>query len=385
MTSSALSQVGERERASVKFAEIDWLLFTVVCLIGAAGIAMLYSIAGSSWKPWALNQVLRFGVGVVLMLTLALISLRVVFFLAYPIYAVALALLAVVPFIGTESHGGRRWLDIGPMQLQPSELMKIGLVLALARFYQGISAKEANFSWKLLIPAALIAVPAGLVKIEPDLGTCILLLLTGAAVVVLAGLSFRVIAAAVVAGLASIPVIIEFGLEPYQRERIMTMFTGHDSDPHGAGFQIKQGIIAMGSGGVLGRGYGLGSQSQLSFVPEKHTDFIFATFAEEFGFVGCASILFLFALAIFISLRIAAVSHSHFGRLAAAGVTATFAAYLMINGAMVMGLAPVVGIPMPLMSYGGTVMLTVMIGFGLVQCVRVHRYDEVGSGRGTLF
>ncbi|MEI7931705.1 MAG: rod shape-determining protein RodA [Alphaproteobacteria bacterium] len=385
MTSSALSQVGERERTSVKFAEIDWLLFTVVCLIGGAGIAMLYSIAGSSWHPWALNQVLRFGVGVALMLTLALISLRVWFFLAYPIYAVALALLAVVPVIGTVSHGGRRWLDIGPVQLQPSELMKIGLVLALARFYQGISAKEANFSWKLLIPAALIAVPAGLVEIEPDLGTCILLLLTGGAVVVLAGLSFRVLAAALVAGIASVPVIFEVGLQPYQRERIMTMFTGHDSDPHGAGFQIKQGIIAMGSGGVLGRGYGLGSQSQLSFVPEKHTDFIFATFAEEFGFVGCASILFLFALAIFISLRIAAVSHSHFGRLAAAGVTATFAAYLLINGAMVMGLAPVVGVPMPLMSYGGTVMLTVMVAFGLVQCVRVHRYDEVGSGRGSLF
>ena len=305
--------------------------------------------------------------------------------IAYPLYAGSLLLLVAVELVGEVSLGAQRWLDLGFVRLQPSEFMKIALVLALARFYHGISAREANFSWKLLIPAALIVAPVGLVFIEPDLGTAILLLLTGGAVVVLAGLSFRVIAALGVAGLASLPFIYQFVLHDYQRERLLTMFSGHDSDPHGAGFQIKQGIIAMGSGGVMGQGYGLGSQSQLSFVPEKHTDFIFATFAEEFGFVGCASLLFLYALAIFISLRIAAISHSHFGRLVAAGVTATFAAYLLINSAMVMGLAPVVGIPMPLMSYGGTVMLTVMVGFGLVQSVRVHRYDEVGSGGGKLF
>jgi rod shape determining protein RodA len=385
MTASALSQVGERERATVKFGEIDWLLVSVLCLIAGAGIAMLYSIAGLKWETWAFNQALRFGVGLVLMLILALVSLRLWFFVAYPLYAVSLLLLVAVEVVGEVSLGAQRWLNLGFVRLQPSEFMKIALVLALARFYHGISAKEANFSWKLLIPVALILAPVGLVFIEPDLGTAVLLALTGGAVVVVAGLSFRVIAALAVAGLAALPLVFEFVLHDYQRERIMTMFSGHDTDPHGAGFQIKQGIIAMGSGGVLGQGYGLGSQSQLSFVPEKHTDFIFATFAEEFGFVGCASLLFLYALAIFISLRIAAISHSHFGRLAAAGVTATFAAYLLINSAMVMGLAPVVGIPMPLMSYGGTVMLTVMVGFGLVQSVRVHRYDEVGSSGGKLF
>ena len=260
--------------------------------------------------------------------------------------------------------------------------MKIGIVLALARFYQGLSAKEANWSWKLIIPVVMILAPVGLIKMEPDLGTAILILLTGGAVMVMAGLSWRVIGALVVAGIVAVPLFIEFGMQQYQRDRLLTL--GGKADPTGSGFQILQSKIAMGSGGLLGRGYGLGSQSQLNFIPEKHTDFIFATFAEEFGFVGCASMLFLFALAIFISLRIAAVSHSHFGRLAASGVTATFALYVMINGAMVMGLAPVVGIPMPLLSYGGTVMLTVMVGFGLVQCVRVHRYDEVGSGKGLF-
>ncbi|HMO43926.1 MAG TPA: FtsW/RodA/SpoVE family cell cycle protein, partial [Phenylobacterium sp.] len=169
----------------------------------------------------------------------------------------------------------------------------------------------------------------------------------------------------------------------YQRERVLT-FLNPEKDPSGSGYHILQSKIALGSGGFFGKGYGLGSQSQLNFLPEKHTDFIFATLAEEFGFLGCASVLALFAAVVFMALRAAGMAHSHFGRLAAAGVTATFTAYILINGAMVMGLAPVVGVPMPLMSYGGTVMLTVMIGFGLVQSVRVHRYSEVTSGKGAF-
>jgi rod shape determining protein RodA len=174
-----------------------------------------------------------------------------------------------------------------------------------------------------------------------------------------------------------------FGLHDYQRKRILT-FLDPEGDPSGSGYHILQSKIALGSGGLLGKGYGLGSQSQLNFLPEKQTDFIFATLAEEFGFVGCVSILVLYAAVIFMALRTAYVSHSHFGRLAAAGATATFTLYVLINGAMVMGLAPVVGVPMPLLSYGGTVILTVMIGFGLVQSVRVHRYSEVTSGKGSF-
>jgi len=242
---------------------------------------------------------------------------------------------------------------------------------------------EAKWSWKLLGPVLLILVPVTLVMHQPDLGTAMLLIMTGGAVMVLAGLSLRVIAGLAIAAAVAIPPVILFVLHDYQRERILT-FMSPEADPSGSGYQIVQSKIALGAGGLLGRGYGLGSQSRLDFLPEKQTDFIFATLAEEFGFVGCFSMLLLYSLVIFISLRIASISHSHFGRLAAAGVTATFAFYVLINGAMVMGLAPVVGIPMPLLSYGGTVMLTVMIGFGLVQSVRVHRYSEVTCGKGTL-
>jgi rod shape determining protein RodA len=318
-----------------------------------------------------------------MMLVLAMLDLRVWFALAYPVYGAALALLVAVDLVGETSLGAQRWLDLGFVRLQPSEIMKIGLVLALARFYHAISAAEAKWSWKLLGPVFLILVPVTLVMHQPDLGTAMLLIMTGGAVMVLAGLSLRVIAGLAVAAAAAIPPVILFVLHDYQRERVLT-FMSPEADPSGSGYQIVQSKIALGAGGLLGRGYGLGSQSRLDFLPEKQTDFIFATLAEEFGFVGCFSMLLLYSLVIFISLRIASISHSHFGRLAAAGVTSTFAFYVLINGAMVMGLAPVVGIPMPLLSYGGTVMLTVMIGFGLVQSVRVHRYSEVTSGKGTL-
>ncbi|HET9161268.1 MAG TPA: rod shape-determining protein RodA [Caulobacteraceae bacterium] len=383
MTATALTRPGERDRAVIKFGEIDWVLALIVALIACAGGIMLFSIAGSSWKPWAADHLIRFGVFFILMIILAMIDLRVWFHLAYPIYAMALLLLAAVAVVGEVRLGARRWLPLGPMNLQPSEIMKIAIVLALARFYHGVSAKDAQWSWKLLIPAAMIMIPAGLVYRQPDLGTTILIVLTGGSVMVLAGLSMRVVLAGVVAGAVAAPVVVLKFLHGYQRDRIMTLIEP-DKDPSGAGYHILQSKIALGSGGLLGRGYGLGSQSQLNFLPEKQTDFIFSTLAEEFGFVGCISLLALYAAAIFISLRIASIAHSHFGRLSAAGVTATFTFYMLINAAMVMGLAPVVGIPMPLLSYGGTVMLTVMIGFGLVQCVRVHRYSEITSGKGSL-
>ncbi len=383
MTASALTRPGERDRPISKFLEIDWTFCLALCLIAGAGGLMLFSVAGGSWTPWAAPHVLRFSACFVLTIVLAMISLRVWFVAAYPVYAIGLALLVAVEVVGDISLGAQRWLQLGPVRLQPSEIMKIGLVLALARFYHGLPPHKAQFSWRLLIPLGLIGLPVLLVAHQPDLGTAVLIASTGAAMMVLAGLSLRVVGAAIVAALVAIPPFVLFVLHDYQRKRILT-FLDPESDPSGSGYHILQSKIALGSGGLMGRGFGLGSQSQLNFLPEKQTDFIFATLAEEFGFVGCISVLFLYAAVIFMALRIASISHSHFGRLAAAGVTATFTLYVMINGAMVMGLAPVVGVPMPLLSYGGTVMLTVMIGFGLVMAVRVHRYDEVTSGRGAL-
>ncbi len=383
MTVSALTRPGERDRAINKFAEIDWIFCLTLCLIAGAGAVMLFSIAGSSWTPWAAPHLMRFFGLVVVMVILAMVDLRVWFAMAYPIYGVGLLLLVAVEAVGDVRLGAQRWLSLGPLSFQPSEVMKLGIVLALARFYHSTSAKNAQWSWWLLVPALMIGAPVLLVAHQPDLGTAMLIALTGGVVVVLAGLSWKVIAAGVGAVLVAVPPFVMFGMHDYQRKRVLT-FLNPESDPSGSGYHILQSMIALGSGGVLGKGYGLGSQSQLNFLPEKQTDFIFATLAEEFGFVGCVSVLALYAAVIFMALRTAYLSHSHFGRLAAAGTTATFALYVLINGAMVMGLAPVVGVPMPLLSYGGTVMLTVMIGFGLVQCVRVNRYKEITSGKGTF-
>jgi rod shape determining protein RodA len=383
MTASALTRPGQRERLSTKLAELDWRLALLLAAIAGIGSMMLYSVANSSWDPWADQHLLRFGVCFVIMLILAMVDLRVWFAVAYPIYAVGLLLLVAVELFGDVSLGAQRWLAIGGFRFQPSEIMKIGIVLCLARFYHGISAKEAQLSWKLLIPVALIFAPVLLVAHQPDLGTAILIASTGLAVMFIAGLSWRILAVGGVLGAAAIPPFVLFVLHDYQRKRILT-FLNPEADPSGTGYHILQSKIALGSGGLLGKGFGLGSQSQLNFLPEKHTDFIFATFAEEFGFIGCFTLITLYAAVIAIALRIASISHSHFGRLSAAGVTATFALYVLINGAMVVGLAPVVGIPMPLLSYGGTVMITVMIGFGLVQAVRVHRYYEVGRGQGLI-
>jgi rod shape determining protein RodA len=383
MTASALTRPGERDRLIVKIGEIDWTFCFLICLIAGIGGLMLYSIANASWEPWAARHMIRFGLCFGLMLVLSVVDVRVWFASAYPVYAIAFLLLLAVPVIGESSLGAKRWLNLHVVRIQPSEIMKIGMVLALARFYHGITAAEAKLSWKLLIPAAMILIPVALVAKQPDLGTGILLAATGLAVMILAGLSMRLIAIGGLGALVAVPPFVLFVMHGYQRDRILT-FLHPEQDPSGAGYHILQSKIALGSGGLLGKGFGLGSQSQLNFLPEKHTDFIFATLAEEFGFVGCFTVLALFAAVILISLRTASLSHSHFGRLAASGVVSTFALYVFINAAMVMGLAPVVGVPMPLLSFGGTVMVTVMIGFGLVQSVRIHRYTEVTSGKGSI-
>ncbi len=383
MTASAITRPGERDRLIVKLGQIDWAFCGLLAAIAGAGALMLYSMAGGSWTPWAARHLILFGVCFVAMIALAMVDLRVWFALAYPIYALGLVLLLAVAVVGHSTMGAQRWLDFGPIRLQPSEIVKIGLVLALARFYHSLPARAAGLSWWLLIPAALIAAPAAIVAHQPDLGTAILIAATGGGIMILAGLSLRLVGAGLLAVAAGLPLVFMFVLKAYQRARLLT-FLNPEADRSGAGYHIIQSKIALGSGGLLGKGFGLGTQSQLNFLPEKSTDFMFSSLAEEFGFVGCVSVLLLYAAVIFIGLRIASMAHSHFARLSAAGVIVTFALCVLINGAMVMGLAPVVGVPMPLLSYGGTVMITMMAGFALVQSVRVHRYSEVTSGRGAL-
>ncbi|MEY3293067.1 MAG: hypothetical protein RJB12_838 [Pseudomonadota bacterium] len=385
MTASALTRPGERDRLSTKITELDWRLVALLCMVAFLGTAMLYSIAGGDWQPWALKHAIRFGLLLVVMLGLAMLHPKWWFRAAYPLYGVLLLLVLMIEFtpLGYVAGGARNWLNLGFIRIQPAEFMKLGLVLALARWYHSHTAQEARWSWKLLIPAGMIAVPFILVAKQPDLGSAMIIGLTGGAIMVVAGLSWRVIAAGAVAAAAIIPPFVMFGMKEYQRNRVLT-FLSPESDPSGTGYNIIQSKIALGSGGVLGKGYGLGSQSQLEFLPERHTDFIFSTVAEEFGFVGSFGLIACYIAIILISLRIASLAHSHFGRVAAAGMTAFFALFVLINGAMVMGLAPVVGVPMPLLSYGGSSMMTVMIGFGLILSTRVHRYAELPKGQGLF-
>ena len=376
MVESALTRPGERERYDSKLLQINWVFVGLLTILAGISVLMLYSAGGMSWTPWAYQQLLVFCGCLVLMLVLALIDLRVWLMACYPFYGLMLLLLVGVIVHGSTHMGATRWLDIGPIRFQPSEYMKLAIVMGLARFYHERKADESSFSWWLLIPAAMIGAPVLLIMKQPDLGTAVIIALTGLAVMVLAGLNWKVIVAGAIGMIPLGYVAFKYVMHDYQRKRILT-FLHPEDDPSGDGYHILQSKIAMGSGGLLGKGLGLGSQSQLNFLPEKHTDFIMSAVSEELGFAGAFVVLLLYGVVITMALRMASTSHSHFGRLAAAGVTAAFGLHVLINGAMVMGLFPVVGVPMPLMSYGGSAMLMIMTGFGLVLGVRVHRYQEL--------
>ena len=304
--------------------------------------------------------------------------------LAYPAYAVSLLLLIGVEIAGTAGMGAQRWIDLGPIQLQPSELMKIALVLTLARYLHGLEPGEISRPLKLFIPLVLIIVPVGLVLTEPNLGTAALLAMCGALLLFLAGLSWRWIASALAALALAIPVAWQVLLHDYQKQRVLS-FLDPEADALGAGWNGAQAKIALGSGGVSGKGFLMGTQSRLNFLPEKETDFVLPIIGEEFGFLGSIALLALYGMLIVYGIQIAMSARSQFGRLLAMGIIINFFLYIMINGMMVMGLLPVVGIPMPLVSYGGTAMLSVMFGFGLLMSVHIHRRVEVPRHSSGLF
>lgn len=366
-----------------KLLEVNWGLVLLVTIIAAGGIAMLYSVAGGHFHPWALSQLSKFIVGLFILVIAATIDVRVWMSLAYPAYAVALLLLIAVDVAGHEGLGAQRWISLGPVDLQPSELMKVSLVLALARFLHGKSVEEVSKLLNLGIALAMIGIPALFVVIEPNLGTTLIIVADGCALLFLAGLSWYWIAPALAAVATAVPLAWRFVLHDYQKARVMT-FLDPETDALGAGWNITQAKIAIGSGGLSGKGFLNGTQSRLNFLPEKQTDFIFTNFGEEFGFVGSVALLILFAVVLFYGVQIATSARSQFSRLLAMGITLNFFFYIMINGLMVMGLIPVVGIPMPLLSYGGTAMLTVMFGFGLLMSVHVHRQVEIPRHSGGI-
>ncbi|WP_218940104.1 rod shape-determining protein RodA [Denitrobaculum tricleocarpae] len=363
-----------------KVWSINWGMVFLIILIFSVGFAMLFSAGNGNVNPWASRQAIRFGGGLLLMLSVALIDIRLWFRYSYALYFIALFLLVAVEVMGTVGMGAQRWIDLKVIQLQPSEVMKVCLILALARYFNGVSVEDIGRPTYLLIPLALIAAPAALVLKQPDLGTTVMLVMAAGAVFFCAGVRLWKFAIVGAAGLAAIPIGWQL-LHDYQKARVMT-FMNPETDPLGTGYHIMQAMIALGSGGMFGKGFLLGSQSHLNFLPEKQTDFIFTMLAEEFGMVGGLGLIGLYILLIIYGIAISLRTRNQFGRLLAIGLTTNLFLYVFINIAMVMGLIPVVGVPLPLISYGGTAMLTVMVGLGLVISVYVHR-DTFISRRGV--
>ncbi|PTE23286.1 rod shape-determining protein RodA [Cereibacter changlensis] len=361
-----------------KVLHLNWALILLVTATASVGWLMLYSVAGGNIDTWAEPQMKRFAVGLVLMLGVAFVPIWFWRNMSGVAYLVSLVLLLIVEFFGTVGMGAQRWISLGPIVLQPSELAKVTLVMMLATYYDWLDVKKVSRPLWVLIPVIMILLPTFLVVIQPNLGTSLLMLMVGAAVMFMAGVSYWYFLGVGAIGVGAVASVFttrgtpwQF-LHDYQYRRIDT-FLDPTADPLGAGYNIIQAKIALGSGGWTGKGFMQGTQSRLNFLPEKHTDFIFTTLAEEFGFIGAFSLLALYALVIAFCIASALQNKDRFSSLLILGIAANFFFYLAVNLSMVMGMAPVVGVPLPLVSYGGSAMLVLMVAFGLVQSAHVHR------------
>jgi len=359
-----------------KLYELNWLLPALIAVVGSVGVMMIYAATDGVWSRGAAQHAIRLCAAAGLMIGVSLVNIRVWYELAYPIYLVALILLIGVEFFGVAVNGSKRWLDIGPMRLQPSEIMKPAIVLALARYYHDLASWRVSSVLGIFGAMLLIAMPMALILNQPDLGTTLLLAATGVVIVFLAGINWRVMSLAFLALIVAIPLFIQFGLKDYQRSRILTFFDP-SRDPSGASYHITQSKIALGSGGVSGKGFMKGTQRQGEYVPENRTDFIFTVIGEEFGLVGSLMTMGLYICVISLCVWLCLQCKAVFSKLLILGLTTTFTLYIFINLGMVMGLAPVVGVPLPLISYGGTVILVVMGGFGLILSAHLHRTVEL--------
>ena len=361
-----------------KILHLNWPLVLLLSAVCSVGFLMLYSVAGGSFSPWAEPQMKRFAMGMVGMVIVAMVPIWFWRNMAFLAYSGALVLLVLVELIGSVGMGAQRWIDLGFMRLQPSELMKITLVMFLAAYYDWLPLNKVSRPLWIALPVLIIMIPTALVLSQPDLGTAILLMTGGGLVMFLAGVHWAYFATVIGAGIGTIWAVFESRgtdwqlLKDYQYRRI-DIFLDPSSEPLGAGYHITQAKIAMGSGGWTGRGFMQGTQSRLNFLPEKHTDFIFNTLAEEFGFVGGISLLALYVLVLVFCIASAIQNRDRFASLLTLGIGITFFLFFAVNMSMVMGLAPVVGVPLPLVSYGGSAMLVLLMAFGLVQSAHVHR------------
>ncbi|MDE8348335.1 MAG: rod shape-determining protein RodA [Acidocella sp.] len=357
-----------------KFLRINWLFVVCLCALAGVGYLALYSAAGGSTTPYANSQLIRFCVALVMMFVIAMVDIRSIAKAAWPSYALGILLLVVVMKFGHTGLGAKRWMSVGGVEIQPSELMKLFLILALAAYFHKASHERIGNLFFLLPALAVIALPVGLILKEPNLGTAVITAAIGATVMLGAGVRWWKFAIVIVVIGVAAPVLYHH-LHDYQKARIIT-FLNPGSDPLGAGYNIIQSKIALGSGGFSGQGFLHGTQNQLNFLPEKQTDFVFTIIAEEFGFIGSIATLALLFMIVVIALYTAVRSENQFGRLVALGIATNFFLYCFVNLSMVMGLIPVGGVPLPLISYGGSALTAVMLGFGVLMSVHVHREAE---------
>jgi rod shape determining protein RodA len=354
-----------------KVLQVNWLFVLALCALASVGYIALYSAAGGSPEPYATRHAMRFAVGVAIMLGIGLVDIRVIARLAWPAWIIGVVLLVLVLRMGHIGKGAQRWLELGGLQMQPSEMMKLALILALASWFHRASWERIGNPLFLIPPLLAVLIPVGLILKEPNLGTAAITAMLGAAMFFAAGVRWWKFLLVVL----PLPLLARFAyahLHDYQRARIDT-FLSPESDRLGAGYNIIQSKIALGSGGMWGKGFLQGTQGHLDFLPEKQTDFIFTMIGEEFGFVGSIAVIGLLALIILGGMVIALRCRNNFGRLVALGIACNFFLYVFVNIAMVMGVIPVGGVPLPLVSHGGSAMLTVMVGFGILMSVHVHR------------
>ena len=366
---------------SEKLSRFSVALFIPMCLVLAISIVVLYSAGGGAWQPFALSQLVKILLGFVVFFFAAFSNIKTWIKSAYMIYAIALIMIILVTFVGHTGMGAQRWLNLGIIHIQPSEFIKIALVLALARYFAWMNSIELSQLKNYIVPVLMLLIPFGLIVAQPDLGTALSLGMITMGVFYIVGAQKKWFIIIAILGLMSAPVVWYGGLHDYQRDRIIT-FIDPDHDARGAGYQINQAKIAFGSGGITGKGYLNGSQSQQSFLPEKQTDFIFTMLGEELGFFGAFILLAIYTWIILVLFWCAKMCRNRFGQLICFGFMLNFFIYYFINISMVLGLMPTVGVPLPLMSFGGSSLLSLMFGFGLAQNAHIHK-DQQLSAKGS--
>ena len=361
-----------------KVSRINYFFLFLILILFSIGFTSLYSVAGGNFGSWPMSHLIRFSISLFIFFVLIFIDIKIYFRLAYLIFTLSILSLIFVKYFGIESNGATRWISVGGISLQPSEFVKYTLILALAKYFHTIHDEEKGFIHNLFIPLIIILIPVSIVSTQPDLGTAVIIFLCGLSILWIVGINYKFFIAGCIGAILSLPLLWQF-LRDYQKERVLTFFNP-ERDPLGHGYHILQSKIALGSGSMFGKGYMAGTQSHLNFLPEMQTDFIFTMYGEEFGFFGSIFLLSIYMLVVLVGIRMSLLSRSLFGKFLSLGICTVFFIYMFVNIGMVTGLLPVVGVPLPFISYGGSAMLAVMMGFALLMNCYIHQKSILPRG-----